>query len=384
MPASGLPPTLTDFLTAAEQTVRGTRDALADARRGSVYELASGPAAVLWSRQAARDRDLFRRIYFDSAAGDDLDTRVERWLGVTRTRDAAGVGTAVFVRPTAGGGAGTLYTGTRILVVNPASALPPVSYAVAQDTPVGAGALTVAAPVHATRTGTGVAVSAGPATVRLDDALFDATLACTSLVCAEGTDKELDADYLARAKATRKAQRVGYQAAVEAACKAAGATYVIALPAEVIGAGVDIGVNFLFVADAGYASPTSLLRACAIAVDAARVAGADLQILPMGITPVTLTVVATLYDDPSKFATPDITAAIVATLNDSFNNRPKVWTFSLDELRGAVQAVSDAIQSASVVATPGPVLNLSSVGYVLPRYLLAPGAIAVTFVGPSS
>ena len=374
--------TIQDHLDAYQRAVRGQRDVLADVRRGSGYDLVGGPSAVLWARQSARTRDLFRARFNDTAQDDDLDRNVESSYGVSRIVDAFGVGKIVLSKSTAGTGASSevIYAGSRISVLRFGTTLPPLTYAVAQDTPWPSGATIAAIPIRATRTGAGVSANAIAGSLRIEDPLFDSTITATSLVCADGTERESDGAYLARARKTQRDKRTGYRKLIEDTCLAAGAAFVVALDAASLGDALDGGINNVYVADAGFSSPASLITACLIALDSARVCGADLQVLPM--TQAALSVAATvrLWDDPGNFDLLDLAATIRASLVDSFVRRPKFWIFRNIDLQGAIKDSSDAVQTSTVVTTPGePAIAFTA---TLTRYTLAASAIALTFTGP--
>jgi hypothetical protein len=378
MPATTALPNIQQFLDAYAGTLRGEHGPRISARRGGTFDLPGGSSAVLWSQQVRRDQDNFRQVYPDTATGFDANRMIGRRYGVTRITQTFGVGSALLQRATAAAGAGTLYTGTRLLVTPPEGGLP-VPYAMAANTDVGASDLSVTVPIRATRPGPGVAVVS--ARVKLDDALFDATLLPVSITCADGTLEEKTTDYLARGRRARINQRVGYASSVDLVCRAAGAANVVILDAGTFGDDDDFGVTHVYVADQGFSSPVELLDDCALAIENVRVAGCDTQVLGMTITPVTLAMVATLWDNPSKFNLSELRRTMVGALQRAFNHRPDFWTFSLDSLRGEATAVAlNAVRSLAVTSTPSPDAPVFVAS--LPRYTLAPGSVTLSFVGP--
>ena len=136
MPSPRPLPDLAAYLRAYAAGIRAEHGPTVSARRGGALDLFGGSAALLWSRQSARDRDLFRGTFYTTAAGADLDRLALRYLGVERIRDTTGTGTLVLYRPAAGL-EGELYAGTRVAVVGP-EGVPREVYAVAKDHPVGA------------------------------------------------------------------------------------------------------------------------------------------------------------------------------------------------------------------------------------------------------
>jgi hypothetical protein len=113
MPSSEPIPTVPDLIETFHAAVRSGRKNT-DKRTGALYDICAGAGALLWRRQAERDRDEFARVYFDTARGDDLDERVERKLHVERTLDTYGIGVATVSRSSAALGGGTIPEGTRI------------------------------------------------------------------------------------------------------------------------------------------------------------------------------------------------------------------------------------------------------------------------------
>ena len=350
-----------------------------DARRGSGYDLVGGAAALLWTKQANRDRQLFRNAYTDSATGADLSRHVEaKYGGIARVQAEAGAGTLTLSRPAAALADGVIYAGTRIEML---TATAPVVYRVSADTPVPSVLLDVAVPIEATRTGRGSRASANANNLRLADSIFDPSLSPVALVCADGTDEEPADAYIARARLERRRARVGYPDRIRQVCLDAGAAQVELLAATALGDAADVGLSYCYVADAGFHTSDALRKACSIALDAVRVAGCDMQVLGMEQVPVSATVAVTLWDEPGAFDLLDLEQAIVAALVDDFARRKQFWAFRLDALGSVVQRLSQAVQTAVVTTDPAP----PAVAFpaTLPKYVLAPGDITLTITGPS-
>jgi len=378
VPATDPVPAVADFLEAFEDQVAGEESAGLRARRGGVLDLANGSAALLGGSEATRDQGLFQQCYTDSASGEALSRQVEARYDVTRIVAAYGVGILALKRPTAAGGSNTIDIGTRVELLGGAA---PVEYAVTAEVLVSATALLVELPIRATTTGTGVACSA-TSNIRLADSIFDETFVPISLVCADGTDDEAPAAYVARGRTDQTAARVGYQAAVVTACEAAGAAEVVILDPGAYGPALDQAITNVYVADGAFTSPAPLLDACMVALDGVRVAGCDAQVLAMVNVPVQLTYTVTLWADPSKFNLIDLNAAIVAAALESFQNRADFWLFDADSLAGAAfGAMRGAAQDLTVLSSPAP----PTPGFppALPRYTLAGNAISITFSGPT-
>src|SRR5258706_15611328 len=117
MPATEPIPTLAELLSAHGDGIRGLADPTADTRRGAVYDHWAGAGAILFTREAARDRDLFRACYFDTAEGAKLTEIARRRFGVEPIVATFGEGGASLSRDTLNAGEGTVFAGTRISVI---------------------------------------------------------------------------------------------------------------------------------------------------------------------------------------------------------------------------------------------------------------------------
>jgi hypothetical protein len=377
MPAARPIPTLESFLQAYGASVHADAGSERNLRRGSGYDKLGGPAALLWAREATRDRDVFRQCYIETANGEALSRLVERKYGAERTEAGFGTGTAIFTRHTSGT-SGTLYAGTRVLLATDEGR--PRPYAVASDTPVDSSTLSLPVPIRATKQGPGVAVATSTG-LSLGDSVFDAGLKVTYLACADGTEDEPKAEYIDRARSERLDRRVGYRKRVEQACIDAGAANVVILDAGAFGEAADFGVTHVYVADAGFSTPSALLTACRLAVDAVHVAGCDVQVLGMAITPLTTTATITLWDQPGTLDQIAIKRNALNALLAEFLRRTDAWLFRYDALAGAVFGTSSAIRDVVVTSSPAePVAGFVS---VLPRYVLSGTDVTLTLVAPS-
>ncbi len=227
MPATEALPTLAELLAAHGDGIRGLDDPTADTRRGAIYDHWAGAGALLFAREATRDRDLFRAVYFDTADGAKLREIARRRFGVEPTVATFGEGAAALARDTTLAAEGTVFAGTRISVIRPG--VEPITYAVTSDTVAASAARDLVVRVRALRRGSGVALrtSAAPGVVlRVDDPLWDATWRMTSLECADGTDAESGSALRARARQARLDARKGYGKAITDACVAEGAAHV--------------------------------------------------------------------------------------------------------------------------------------------------------------
>lgn len=390
MPSAQPLPTVADLLKAYGDAVTGQKDNRADMHRGSGYDHFAGLGAILYSRQAQRDRDLFRAVYFDTAEGDELTAQGTAKFQNPRILDTYGIGTATLMRPTAGAGGGTFWAGTRILVSSGAGVTDPKTYVVTQDTPVSAAATSATVPIRASVFGAGSAAnlqtSTGGVVMRVDDVLWDTTWSVTALVCADGTSFESPAVYRARVRQNRLDNRKGYLKAIIAACVAAGAVNVVAFPSYFVAGATDYGTNFVYVGDAGYNATQTLINKCLVAIESARVAGADLQVLGMQPSPLTIAATVNLWDDPGLFNTTDLTLALSAALLTYFDGRANAYAYRLDAMTGALTSASQAVQNVTwttpasdVTVTTGSPPQFPA---VISRYTAAAQNMTFTFAGP--
>jgi hypothetical protein len=468
MPSAQPLPTIDDHIAVAENALLGERDRYGDTRRGAIYDHASGPTAILFARQADRDLDSFRAIYFDDADGTALTTYVQgRFPDVPRVLDTYGTGYAVLQRPNATAGADTFFSGARISI--PGS--PPSVYVVSADTTVAASALSVTVPIRADVRGTGTAISVQGGTFTLMDVATDPTWTPVSVFCSNGTDFEPANEYRARARAATLDARNGYLPELVTTCMDAGAAYVMAFPSHyglsanvftdddlpasqqvtvtvpgsgpalivfsgahgkipgdyitlsgqtaepqlnatfpvivisptVLGitvtpalpiynafvctmsnsGGGDYGSNALYVADKNFASTPALVNACQVALEGARVLGADLWVGGIVASPLSIVATLNLIDDPSRLQTVAVKRAAAQALLAYFGPSDGGYVYKIAAMQGAVIASHPAIQSVTF-SSPSSDTSLTPRAWpaTLTRYTLQPRDIAFTLVGP--
>ncbi len=378
MPSHDPVPTIAELRKAARDEILG-RDPRLSARSGGGYDYTQGPMALLNARQAKRDQELFKRVYVETSRGEDRDRLVEAYYRIERVQRTYGTGKVVLKRS----GSGTVYAGTPFEVLVPGQS--PVRYSVTEDTAFVDASIAFEVPIRAERPGKGVRVDVSGSSVRFGDgAEYIALFTILSLRCDDGTDEELDDDYLARARSGRREARVGHLRRIIQACKDAGAYHVVALndgtfrsPYSLAN---DYGLTFMYVGDASYTTPPGMITTCTLALESVRVCGCDMQVLGMTQSAVDFTVAVKLWEDPGQFDIADVTTAIVTAVSEEFAGRTNWWTFSYDELRGAVLRASDAIQSATVTsaATEPPATFPTP---TLTRYVLR--QVNVSLAGPT-
>lgn len=370
MPAVLDLPNVTDYLIAYSGAIQGKKNALLDLRTGSSLEIPGGMAALLWSRQSQRDRTLFNNAYTDSSTGVDLDRHIELKYKVERIQATYGEGYLI-LKNISEPGFGTVfyYKGTRLEVygINKNNQFITLEYKVKEDVEVPVDAPTFTIPIEAIRPGTGVAIEAVE-NIRFTDEVSD-YFVISYLKCNDGTDYESDNDYRARARDIAKNDRIGYSSKIIQTCKEAGAEYVVVLLSTAYGDDKDFALNYVYVADAGYSTSESLKEACSLALDDVRVAGADLQVLGMQVTPLTLMVNVYLYDNPDGVDKTQLNLDITESINDSLSDINKFWLFKLVNLQGAIKSLNPSlIQSVIITSSlPEPEAEFPA---ILPKYEL--------------
>lgn len=384
MPASEPLPTIQELVRAYHGGARSER-AYEDAHDGSMHDILAGVGALLWRRVAEHDRDEFRRIYFDTAPRDALNEYIERRFQLPRIEDTAGVGTAYLSRPTAAGGAGMFWAGTRIRM-NSGRGDPLRLYEAVADTPATGSAVSVEVPVRAlTFEEKLFDVSRGSVTVLdLADPVWDPTWGVDRLHVEAGVTGETNDEYRARARANRVADRVGYPEAIRRAMVKAGAGVVAFFQGDFLGDALDAGLNRVYVADAGYETSAELLTACRLALPRVVVAGTSAQALPVTNQPISVQVTVRMFDQPYRFDQPATIERAVAAIYEYFRTRDNPFIWREAGVRGAIfRAVpnsQDAIVTASLPAPDLPTLFDSS---PLKRFTVARQAISVTLQGPA-
>jgi hypothetical protein len=385
MPSTQPLPTISSLLTAAGNAVRGQNDEYADTRRGSIHDHASGPMAILFSREASRDVDLFADTYLHDATGDALTNLIEGRYGIARVLSTAGMGTVTFTRSSASAGAGTLLAGTRI-----SAGSPPAIYSIATNTPVSSTQVVIQnVPIVASETGTGTAISAVSGLTLLDP-LYDPLWQPQSLVCEDGTDFEQANDYRSRASQIRLNARNGYLARLVQVCQAAGAIYVVAFASQY---GLDssdfdddYGLNAIYVSDANFQSTAALIQACALALESVRVGGADLYIGGIQQQNLYVQALVNLVDDPGRLDLLPIQQACVQALLAYFSPTSSGYTFKRDALTGAIKNAHPSVQQIADGGwvSPSSDVTLAPTNWpaTLTRYVLTARYINLSFAGP--
>jgi hypothetical protein len=350
MPANVNLPSVDDYLQAFRGGVAsGVR--FFDDVDGSRYEIWNGAGAVLFNRITNRARGNFENVYFDTARDDALDQIVSlRYPTVDgRITTTRGQGTATLVRSSATAGGGTLYQGTRILaIVNGAAAK---FYRLVSSYTVGATDLTAIVAIEADRPGIGQAVdtaSASQAVLSFEDAVFDATLQPTALVCADGTVKETDPQFRARTRVERFDRRTGYATAIVKAMQAAGAAEVVLFASDYFGDAFDHGLNRIYVADSSFTASADLLQACRLAAFDCVILGMSPQVLPQERADLRLNVTVSLWQPLTQQSRDGIEADMRLSIQNYFVENPYVW--NLNALTGAAH-VSKEIADIEITAS---------------------------------
>lgn len=384
MPTTFPEPSVAKLRRAFANAVRGRKDRYADLRTGAVLDHFAGVGAMMWSRLARRDTDMWRAIYLDSAEGAELTRLLHDRYSFERIPDAYGVGAALLERPSAVGGAGTLWKGTRIRLVGPR--VVPSAYIAIQDTPVLAGATSVVVPIRAERPGPGHATTSVNA--RVDDPLWDASWSVASVSCGEGTAFEAAHESRTRFRDGRLAGRVGFRDGIEKACIAAGATFAMAFQSDYAGDAYDIGLNVIYVGDASYNGSAALVRKVKVALEDYRVLGDNAQILPMVRTPLALNAKVYLWDNPGRVNQAALARLLRGVALDFFEGARKGFSYNREALAGAWLRAASAVQyveflaptsDSDIVVSSGGTLNFPP---TLPRYVLLPEGVTTTFMPP--
>lgn len=370
-------PSIRELLEAAAVAVRGLADKSADFVRGSDYESLLGPSAILWSRQAARDTDLFNAVNFNTSDGDDLTELALARYGKVRVLDSRGTGEAVLARAAAGD-AETVWKGTRISIRGPS----PKTYRVTADTTTLATDLTVTVPIEAVEVGPGSAANTSTG-LTLDDALSD-TWTVTSLSCGDGTNYERADAFRARIRKERKDARVGQATAIIQSCYKAGAANVALFRSDYAGDAFDKGLNYCYVGDQGYTGSQELVKACALALRKVRVAGDHLQVLPMARTPLDISANIYLYDSPVLFDLNRVERIHRGAIDQYLNGASGRFSYSLDGIRSAIARHTPEVQRVSLIAPASDAAIVEGTNRnfpaVLSRYV--PGTVTLRYLGP--
>lgn len=366
-------PSIRDMLDAGAKAVRGSADKNADFIRGSDYESLLGPCAVIWSRQAQRDTDLFNAVNFHTADGNDLTEMALQRYGKERILDTRGTGTISIARDS-GGTDETVWTGTRILITG----ANPKTYRVTSDTVIDSSDLTATAPIEALEIGPGTSVNITDSTgtrIRFTDTLADSTWKITQVTCGEGTVFEEASVFRTRIRTERLAERVGQEQAIIDACISAGAENVALFRSNYAGDAYDYGLNVCYVGDSGYESSQELVDACFLAIADKRVAGAALQVQQMA--PASLAVEADVYliDSPGRFDLERLEAIHTAAILQYMNGTSGAFSYSLMGILGAIIRRTPEVHRVNIISpttdatiTVGAMKNFPA---VLTRYVVS-------------
>lgn len=371
-------PTISDFIETGRQGIVSV-DKVSDMNRGSDYESRVGPNAILWSRQVQRDTDLWKATRFNDADGPDLTTLAQWRYGIPRTMDARGVGTATLSRPNTSGGTGTFYRGTRIAAVSPNGE--PTYYRVTADTVVTA--TTVVLPIRAVEFGPGPK-AATSALYEIKDAVWDATWKVDGLICSDGTTLEAAPVYRARIRQTRADSAPGSEKAIIAACSKAGAGNVALFPSNYAGVGNDYGLNYAYVGDSGYSASADLIRACTLALRSVRVAGDNLQVLPLARVDISVVVDVYFRDTPASMPISRLDPIYRKAIIQYFGATGR-FNYSLSGIETAIALQGNETQDV-VVATPSAdaaVLVGGAFPQSLSRYFVSDNNILIRYNGPN-
>lgn len=388
MPSDEPIPTVQDFLDAYEGELAGNRDLLADTRRGSGYDVWNGVNSILWVRQANRDRDIFRAIYFDTAEDRQLEIIGEERYDIERIQSSRGIGETVVERPAAGA-AGTFLVGTRIEVVKPGASTVR-SYRLTQETPYTAAELKIRLAVEALEPGpdTAIDTTQEPGLVlRFGDPIEDPDFVINEVVCAAGTDRENNDAYRARIREERAALRVGYVHSITEACVEAGAVQVALFSSDYLGTSVDHGLNRCFVGDANFETTEELLDACRIAVDSVRVAGADMTVFGMTNEPTIVRVDVRFWESPGNFDLVQSEKDVRAAVLNYFDTRENPFYFRIDGIAARVLRAIRNTQEVTVDTFPveptlATLFDTVPIKRHVPKPLFLAPLVPVTFKGP--
>jgi len=378
-------PTILEMLNAATIAIRGSAEKNADFVRGSDYESLSGPCAVIWSREAQRDTDLFNAVNFHTAEGSDLTELALKRYGKQRILDSRGTGTVTLERPDGtffdellgqwinGTIEETIWKGTRILIVGSS----PKIYRTTEDVFAGQTDLVVVIPIEAEDIGPGSEVNiSDPAgtRVRVHDQLEDVGWKVTALTCADGTLFEQADAFRTRIRKERLAERVGQTQAIIDACEEAGASNVALFRSDYAGPQYDYGLNVVYVGDSGYNGTPELVEACILALQSVRIAGVHLQVLPMAPASIDVTADIYLIDTPGLFDLDRLREVHEAGIRQYMNGESGRFSYARSGILGAIILRTPEVQRVNIISpatdasvVEGPMKNFVP---VLKRYVV--------------
>lgn len=227
-------PTVSELIVTGARGIKA-EDKLADTLRGSDYESLVGPCAIIWSREAARDTDLFNATNFNTADDRDLTDLAYRRYGKVRTLDTRGTGYVELERAIAGTQE-TFFLGSHFTTSGGSSK----TYRTTQEIVVPATDRTIRLPIEALEYSAASKIDVLRST-SIDDPVADAGWQVVRLVCAAGTAFELAPDFRARIRRERQEEREGHRAAIIKACKDAGADHVVLFQSDFAGTDMTTG-----------------------------------------------------------------------------------------------------------------------------------------------
>lgn len=385
MPAAEDLPTIQQYVNAYQGGLVSLRKH-GDTHAGSIHDHWAGVGAVLWRRQAERDREEFRALYFRDAKGNRLDNYIARHFpGKARVTNQPGSGVVRLSRASAALGGGTFWDGTRIAVggVGPN---PLRYYLIDQDQGCGTD-LAVVLNVRADREGpeSEINVRSGErAVLRVEDPLWDNTWQVDALTCGAGTVREDDDPCRARIAGEVFEERFGYESAIIKRMKQAGAETVALFRSDYLGEGADHGLNRIYVGDRNFETTSALLTACRLAIPSVAMAGAGNQTLPMTTQMVDIKLEITFWDSPERFAMAANEKQARAAAVEYFETRENPFTWDMTGLRGAVQRALEDTQSIAITSSQvPPVLATLFDAYPLPRFRTTPQRVSVSLHAPA-
>ncbi len=388
MPSVYAEPTIAELLQAFEDGIRAQRDRYVDAREGSIYQHFGGVAAILWSRNARRDTDLWRAIYLDSAESTNLTALLNDRYDFERVEDSYGTGTARLTRSSVAAGAGTIWKGTRIVLFGPQTE--PKRYVVTANKDVGSTETSAVVSIRAEQVGPGTQIlienSAGGG-MRVDDPLWDTTWLVTRVQCDDGTSFEQASAARARFRELRRASRAGFVEAIVQACKDAGAVNALLFPSDYVGPNDDHGLNMAYVGDASFVGSDALVRAITVRLEDYRVLGDQLQVRPLGVAALPISARVYLWDSPARVSLDDVTKRTTGAILGYFDGASG-FSYNRDALAGAILRASPEVQyvefdlpssDADVVSTVDGILNFPA---TLNRYRVTANDITLSILPP--
>ncbi len=202
------------------------------------------------------------------------------------------------------------------------------------------------------------------------------------LNCSAGTTYESAEALIARVQQTRLDARVGYPQAIIDACKAAGAFNVAIFRSDYGGEALDAGLNVTYVGDSGYVGNADLVKACTIAVRAARVGGDNMQVLPMARAVVDVTADVYLRAAPTSFDLSRLENIHHAAIRQYIAARVSDYGYSRVGLTAAISRNTTEVQDV-IFSSPSADISLLTGGNfpdVLNRY--AVGNISLRYLSP--